>query len=146
MDVGRGLDVSHVAAQSIKRPLTHQIFWALCLALLASSLEMESHPRPLLVSFCTQPLNMTRHGALPHPTSHQCQSEPRTNDSSLLRTPLWPCRTPLSTVSEYRQQGGTADRSIGPSHDELGLFSTCCGHGKFAKRWHRHSVKSSWLV
>ena len=114
MDVGRGLDVSHVAAQSIKRPLTHQIFWALCLALLASSLEMESHPRPLLVSFCIQPMNMTRHGALPYPTSHQCQSEPRIDDSSLLRTPPWPCRTPLSTVSEYRQQGGTADGQLVP--------------------------------
>lgn len=60
MDVNQGFDVSHIAAQSITRPLPQQLLWTLlCLALLASSLDKESQSRTLLVSFWNQHLDMT---------------------------------------------------------------------------------------
>ena len=52
MDGSKGFDVSHIAAQSIKRPRIHQILWfLLCLTLLVSSLDKESQSQTLLVSF-----------------------------------------------------------------------------------------------
>lgn len=41
----------------------------------ASRLEIESPSQSLLVSFCTQPLDIARHRALTHSSSCQCQSE-----------------------------------------------------------------------
>lgn len=147
MKVSQSSDVSHTAGQSIKRFLVRQTLWALlCLALLTSSLEKESQSQTLLVSFCTQPLDRTRHGALPHSTSHWRQSEAGTNDPSLLRTPPWPCRTPHSTGFEYRQQDGTIDRLNRHGCYDFGLSSTCQVHRKAAARQHHHSGESSWLL
>lgn len=70
MDVSKGVAVPHVAAQSIRRLRIHEILGALlCLALLASTFEKVYHSRTLLVSFCTQALNMRSRGALPYSTS-----------------------------------------------------------------------------
>ena len=76
VEVSRGFDVTNIAAQIIKRPFIHQISLAvLCPELLASRLEIESPSQSLLVSFCTQPLDITRYRALAHSSSCQCQSE-----------------------------------------------------------------------
>ena len=70
MDVSKGFAVPHVAAQSIRRLRIHEILGTLlCLALLASTFEKVYQSQTLLVSFCTQALNMTSRGALPHSTS-----------------------------------------------------------------------------
>lgn len=125
LDVSKGFNVSHIAAQSIKRPPYHQRPWSAwyCPRLVTKRCRSLHN---LLVSVFTQPLNLTRHGALPYSTAHQCQTEPRTYHLSAFRTALWPRRHPQCTASRCRQHDQTVGRSNRLYHNGFSLLSTCC--------------------